>query len=176
NPRSRSYLEILDVPFPISSDEVTKAMADSGLPINLAAKPRVMWNFNASDTATICVNSSPSETLDASFNQQKLGLVLLNANVVGIGGTLLSPVVRKQSGVPAALDLIWSSIIVNMQAAVKAMPKLPLPFLPLWTALLAPMFLLVPIAVQNMLLTIINANSGVIVLTLDGSNTAYMAR
>ncbi|KXN85092.1 hypothetical protein AN958_11708 [Leucoagaricus sp. SymC.cos] len=147
-----------DVPFPISSNEITKALADSGLPVDLAAKPHIMQNSNASDTATIC----------ALFNQQKLGPVLLNVNIVGIGDTLLSLVALKQSGVHIVLDLIWNNIIANMWVAAKAMPKPPPPSLPLWTVHHAPMFLLAQTVVQNMPLMIINANTGVINLTLDG--------
>ncbi|KXN92018.1 Tip elongation aberrant protein 1 [Leucoagaricus sp. SymC.cos] len=69
-PRSRSYLKILDVLFPISVNETTKALADSGLPINLAAKPCVMQNSNALDTATIWFDVWDSQSGAAVKNLQ----------------------------------------------------------------------------------------------------------
>jgi hypothetical protein len=54
-PQSRSFLKILDVPFPVDTADVTNAMADSPFAdaFILAATPRTMRNSAKSSTATV---------------------------------------------------------------------------------------------------------------------------
>ncbi|KXN92596.1 hypothetical protein AN958_04432 [Leucoagaricus sp. SymC.cos] len=52
-PCSRSFLKIINVPFPVMPDQVMPMLNNSGLEIDLAAKPHIMCNSQHSDTATV---------------------------------------------------------------------------------------------------------------------------
>ncbi|KXN84531.1 hypothetical protein AN958_12385, partial [Leucoagaricus sp. SymC.cos] len=52
-PCSRSFLKVINVPFPVTPDQVTPMLNNSGLEIDLTTKPHVMCNLQHSDTATI---------------------------------------------------------------------------------------------------------------------------
>ncbi|KXN85082.1 hypothetical protein AN958_11720 [Leucoagaricus sp. SymC.cos] len=62
-PRSRSYLMILDISYPVTKDDVTNAIhAASEPPIGLAAQPCIMHNSQHSDTATVWFNVWDSQS------------------------------------------------------------------------------------------------------------------
>ncbi|KXN86788.1 hypothetical protein AN958_09639, partial [Leucoagaricus sp. SymC.cos] len=79
-PRSRSFLKILDVPYPVTKDVVTQALAAaSEPPIGLAAQPRIMHNSKHSDTATVW--------FDVWDSQSGANVKKLNGQYVTIGSS-----------------------------------------------------------------------------------------
>ncbi|KXN87586.1 hypothetical protein AN958_08440 [Leucoagaricus sp. SymC.cos] len=73
---------IMDIPFSITIDEASMAIANSGLDINLAAKPRMACNSTASDTATIWFDVWDSQTGVLAKKLQKEYLSIGNAQCI----------------------------------------------------------------------------------------------
>ncbi|KXN88315.1 hypothetical protein AN958_07460 [Leucoagaricus sp. SymC.cos] len=145
-PRSRSYLKVLDISFPINSNDVTPALHINGAPFNLAAKPHIMCNSQHSDTATIfgtlnlvptlrrsSTNTSHLATPGVLSNQPKLILASLSVKDAGNGAILLLSVPSrslKHSSPLSALAPKWSyaNTVHNITALVnlaKTIPDLP---------------------------------------------------
>ncbi|KXN88467.1 hypothetical protein AN958_07132 [Leucoagaricus sp. SymC.cos] len=62
-PCSRSFLKILDVPYPVTKDDITNALhAASEPPIRLTAQLHIMHNSHHSDTATVWFNVWDSQS------------------------------------------------------------------------------------------------------------------
>ncbi|KXN82147.1 hypothetical protein AN958_02990 [Leucoagaricus sp. SymC.cos] len=78
--RSKSFLKILDVPYPVSKDIVTQALsAASEPPIGLATQPCIMCNSKHSDTTTVW--------FDIWDSQSGTAIKKLNGQFVSIGSS-----------------------------------------------------------------------------------------
>ncbi|KXN93032.1 hypothetical protein AN958_10091 [Leucoagaricus sp. SymC.cos] len=61
-PKSRSYLKIVDVPYPVTKEVTSSLTAALELSVGLAAQPRVMCNSRHSDTTTVWFNIWDSQS------------------------------------------------------------------------------------------------------------------